>query len=397
MAVKHRCILYLNGYESVAPEHYHRRFAREFKRFEATWNVTGKVSECEFSTDNLIARWQTEASGPNWRTRAEYLLLRWDDVVAADRSRPDWKRVPRGLLALLDFIVSGTAFAYFRANPRYFFFFLYPIVLFFALLATGYAAAVVAFDWGLPRYFAAFLGVAVAILLVRFPGRLLYFDYILDDWSFAIDYIRQRTPLEARLEVFARELVARSADRQYDEIIVSGNSLGAALMHDVVARALQINPDLGATGAPIWLMSTGSSLLKVGLHPAATFLRDAVTRVIAQARLSWVEYQALVDVINFYKTNPAQEMRLPDRSKPTVQIVRIRAMLEEATYKRFRGDFFRIHRQFVMGNERRYFYDYFMICCGPLPLKQRVAAPERAVEAFDSDGGYQPGYEGQKP
>jgi hypothetical protein len=39
-----------------------------------------------------------------------------------------------------------------------------------------------------------------------------------------------------------------------------------------------------------------------------------------------------------------------------------------------------------MGNERRYFYDYYMLCCGPIALGDRVANPDRAVAAFGTDG-----------
>jgi hypothetical protein len=38
-----------------------------------------------------------------------------------------------------------------------------------------------------------------------------------------------------------------------------------------------------------------------------------------------------------------------------------------------------------MGNDRRYFYDYFMVCCGPFRLRTRVDEPER-VAAFGPDG-----------
>jgi len=41
----------------------------------------------------------------------------------------------------------------------------------------------------------------------------------------------------------------------------------------------------------------------------------------------------------------------------------------------------------VMGNERRYFYDYYMLVCGPIALFDRVADPDAAVEAFAADGG----------
>ena len=98
--------------------------------------------------------------------------------------------------------------------------------------------------------------------------------------------------------------------------------------------------------------------------------------VIEEPAIYWAEYQALVDPVNFYKTDPVAEMGLPACGKPIVRIVRIRDMLTPASYRAMRGHFFRIHRQFVLGNERRYFYDFFMICCGPLPLKQWVERPD---------------------
>ena len=61
-------------------------------------------------------------------------------------------------------------------------------------------------------------------------------------------------------------------------------------------------------------------------------------------------------------------------------------MVEEPTYRRFHLNFLRIHRQAVMGNERRYFYDYYMLCCGPIPLAERVADRDAAVAAFAGEG-----------
>jgi hypothetical protein len=62
-------------------------------------------------------------------------------------------------------------------------------------------------------------------------------------------------------------------------------------------------------------------------------------------------------------------------------------MLAPETYKRFWGNFFRLHRQWSMGNERRYFYDYYQIICGPVPLAYRVANT-KLVDNFAADGSY---------
>ena len=43
-------------------------------------------------------------------------------------------------------------------------------------------------------------------------------------------------------------------------------------------------------------------------------------------------------------------------------------MLERETYRRIKKNFFRVHYQFISANSRRYFYDFFMICCGTRPI-----------------------------
>jgi hypothetical protein len=168
--------------------------------------------------------------------------------------------------------------------------------------------------------------------------------------------------------------------------VVDGHSLGAPLSIVVIDRALQLDPDLSNSRKRLHLVSSGSSLLKVALHPAAGWLRDAVGRVANSPAIYWVEYQALVDVINVYKVDPVVALGMPATGMPVVRIIRIRHMVEEHTYRRFHLNFLRIHRQAVMGNERRYFYDYYMLCCGPFALRDRVDYPEQAVAAFAEDG-----------
>jgi hypothetical protein len=111
-----------------------------------------------------------------------------------------------------------------------------------------------------------------------------------------------------------------------------------------------------------------------------------VQRVANTPAVYWVEYQALVDIINVYKVDPVIALGLPSTGKPIVKIFRIRLMVEEHTYRRFHLNFLRIHRQAVMGNERRYFYDYYMLCCGPIALQDRVERPDWAVAIFAADG-----------
>ena len=238
-----------------------------------------------------------------------------------------------------------------------------------------------------PAVLAPLLWLAIFVGLRFSFGRKMHIRYALDDWYFARDLVhRLRPEVDMRLDRLAQELVRLVRDTDADEIVFDGHSLGAPLSIIVLDRALKLDPHLGSRGKPLHLVSSGSSLLKVALHPGADWLREAVGRVANAPAIYWVEYQALVDIINVYKVNPVTALRMAPTGKPIVKIIRIRMMVEEHTYRRFRLNFLRIHRQAVMGNERRYFYDYYMLCCGPLPLSERVDNPDRAVAAFAADG-----------
>lgn len=389
--VKKRGFLCIGGYEPIGVEWWHQRFERELKRFEVTWNAAAVVSPPILSEDGAVAGWKIDAKGANWSVATEYRLLRWDDFVTADFARSDMERVPKGIATLFDFVFSGAAFHYFRTSVRYGFFFLYPVLILAGMIALAVFLPRLISMTGVPvpAFLAFILSIAAFIGLLHVPGRFLLLNYMFDDWIFAGEFVhRTRAGLDERLDRFAREIVACARDPNFDEVVVSAHSLGGALIVDVLDRALKLDPELGRRGPALWLMATGSSLLKVALHPKAEWLRAAAARVADAPGMNWVEYQASVDVISFYRVNPIVAMGLPERKNPVVQKVRMREMLLPATYKRFRGNFFRLHRQWGMGNEVRYFYDYFQICCGPAPLARRVADRDRLLDAFAEGGGY---------
>ncbi|KAA5602341.1 hypothetical protein [Blastochloris sulfoviridis] len=413
--VTRRLAFVITGYEPLPPEKQHARFVREIGRFETTWGVKATVSEAE-GLDGPVPRWTVETVAPDWRVDTELRLLDWHEVVAADFSRTEPRRILDGVMAMADFVLTGTLFRYIRCNFRYGLFFLYPLVLLGLIAAAGIYAGIwyagKASTAPLLGFPAAFTVVWILYLMVR---NRLFLAYILDDWSFARDLVRGRRPdLDARLDQFATSMTEALATTKADEVVLIGHSLGAALMVEVLARVLANRP-AGATPQaaetapqgestapqappatpqasptapqrPLALMTCGSSILKIGLHPAAKQLREDASIVANSPKVFWVEYQALVDIINFYKCNPAQLMGLKVERLPEVRTVRIRNMLKEETYRRFRGDFFRMHRQFVMGNERRYHYDYFMILCGPVPLETRVLSPDAAMAAVCAEG-----------
>jgi len=110
-------------------------------------------------------------------------------------------------------------------------------------------------------------------------------------------------------------------------------------------------------------------------------------RVAKSRAIFWGDYQALVDPLNFYKSRPMAEMGLSTEHDTTVRVVRFSRMLDDDIYRRIRLNFFRLHGQFVSGNDKRTSYDYFMLTCEPISAKSQTLAPDGAVSMIADDGG----------
>lgn len=381
-----RLVFHIGGYDILSPETAYERFKRELRRFEATWSAHAVVSKSRIDLDE--AAWKVVTSGPNWRVETDVRFVRWDDVIDTARRQPMWRRLILGLLSFVDFVAAGALCGYLRTNWRYAGFFLYP----FILLATFTASAV-----ALGVLVAAILGSNLAgvvagalafLAALQWPGRWFHLPHLFDDWIFSRAYIRRVDPmLTERLQRIAVEVGAAGRASEYDEILVIGHSLGAVLAIDLLERVLRLDPSFGQSGrASVALLSVGSSILKIGLHRGARRFRAAAARVASAPSVFWAEYQALTDIMNFYKTDPIAAMGLAASARPVVRVVRISRMLNPVVYKRIRRDFFRVHNQFVSGNNRRAPYDYFMLLCGPLPVERQVRSADGAASAIGADG-----------
>jgi hypothetical protein len=378
--IRKRRVFHVPGYDPATPGSVKQRFARELKRFEKTWSVQAAVFD---GPDD--EHWRVTASGPNWNVETHYRLVAWDEVIAKAGRESLWTRIPNGLVAFVDFTVFALP-RYLRANWRYAGFFLYPLVAF--ILLVWLAGAIGRYGASLSGYplIGIAAGVAAFLLLWRWPGRRLFLHLLFDDWIFSRRYLRYGDPLiDAKLDQAARELVDAARGNEADEIVVIGHSLGAVLAIELIDRALQLEPSLGQKGPPIVLTSVGSSILKVGLHSAAKRFHDAAERMTARPGIFWGDYQAIADIMNFYKSDPLTAMGLPTRDVPLVRVVRIRHMLDPAIYRSIRFRPLRMHLQFVSGNNLRYAYDYFMLVCGPVGVERQMRG-NGAVKAIDADG-----------
>jgi hypothetical protein len=384
--VAKRLVVHIGGYDPITPPAGARqRFVREIARFQRTWSVKAFVDGWRDSADQT--QWKVTTTGPNWLVETDYHLVRWDDVIEAFGRRSIGSRILRGILAFLDFVLDGALWRYLLTNWGYAVFFLYPFVMFGQLIAAAFLIGVLAFK------ISGSIPIAIGGSLLGFaavlagPWRWLHLGELFDDWIFSREYIRSgNSNIEQRLDRLAAEIVVAASNSAADEILVIAHSLGAVLAVDLLDRALKLDPALGRNKIPVTFITVGSSILKIGLHRRATRFRAMMERVARSPAIFWGDYQARIDLLNFYDRRPMAEMGLSTENEATVRLVEISEMLDHDMYRRIRLHFFRLHCQFISGNDRRSSYDYFMLVCGPISANSQTLASDGAVSMIGDDG-----------
>ncbi|WP_343315701.1 lipase [Brucella sp. BE17] len=375
-SVQRRAVFFIGGYDPKTPEAFFSRLSKEISRFDTVWSTKSVVLPVKENPDNNIgcALIETDCESEGWKTTTDFNFLALDSIVLSDFSRPLAVRLGKYLLAFGDFIVSGPAFQFFAHAWRFGLYFLYPFLtlVLFALASIGVGRLLS--PWlGL---FSPLVGLGVFALALAVLGKKWPINHLMDLWSFSLNFMRGRRPdAEALMQHFAQTIVRRVGEGRYDEVILIGHSTGGMLMLDVAARCIALDGAFSTRASNVSVLTLGSTALKAGYHPAAQNFRDGVQRLTDDGRFEWVEIQCLTDVINFYKTDPVAEMKLQrakGRDFPIVRTVRIRDMLQPETYKRVKRNLFRVHYQYVFGNTKRYWYDFFQVCCGPISLVDRA-------------------------
>lgn len=385
--IKSRCVISIGDYEPIDIAQQFANFQRNLQRFGQTWNVTTKISPIKIEADGAVAIWHTEAKSSNWKTKTEFRILNWSDIVKRDFRRWNLTRLWRVAKALPDFVISGTCWRYFRANRKFALLFFYPIIVAAICAVIGYWVGTLWSNFDVPL--APFFGIAV--------GAALYFSFIkwidpvvlprvVDMWIFLYELVHlERNHLAERLGVFIQDVVTQLESHNFDEILIVGHGIGAVLQPIIVDRAFWALPEFGKDGRSVSLLSLGSLLLAVGFHPEGGWVVGPMSRLARDGWVYWVEYQAEEDILSFPGHNPVTEL-ISDHGKPKLQKVQISDMVEVGPKKRFPETTYLNHRQFVRANSKRYFYDYFMICCGPFALPARVKYRDHMVTAFGGDG-----------
>jgi hypothetical protein len=395
--VRRRHVIYVEGYDPQGAEGYYRLFDRSFTRFLKIWPLKARVSELKLESQDF-ARWDIEAAGPNWQVTTRYDFLRQEHIIRPNMAQPLSQQIPRALSWAFDYLVSGAIFRVLRASLYFGLVLLYfqlMLILWIALsVAVGWLAAVASMHLlGLPGMIGVVVGVIAAVLIFLALRRLAdrwFIIQINNHWPYLCAFARgEATCFDAPIEAGAQRVIAAVCANEVDEVIVVGHSGGGALAPAVVARALELDPDVGRRGPPLVLLTLGSIAPGPALHPKAERLRAIFARLAIEPSITWIDSQSRADVLNFWDFDPVEGVGARvtgTRCNPLIWKVRFGDMLSRRFYWRIRFNFFRLHYQFIMASDRRAPYDYFMLICSPLPVTSWAKNPSRTLAAFAADG-----------
>jgi hypothetical protein len=395
--VHHRHIIYVQGYDPRGLAQYYRMFRTELRKFSRLYQLTTTIARPQSSSDDELASWDIETKGEGWQTRTTYDFLRFEDFIQRDLAQPIWRTVFQAVVIYWRLVFNGTMARFTRANWRFATFITYPH---FVLLLEAVCAAAFAFVFekgldalGLPKMLsiAAAFALFVALLgtVLKYTEQRTYVLYLLCDWIWTWDLAhRQRPEWDQRIDRFAAHLCKVARESKAEEIVLVGHSSGSFLGTEILARALKLDPAVGQHGPRIVLLTLGGNYPIIGFHKAAHYFHDHLRDLAIEPSIDWIECQARKDVMNFFKLDPIKshgiELGSAQRN-PIIVMVRFRELIKPEHYNVWRWQFFRVHFQFVMANERPHPYDFFMIVCGPVPLRERISHMDAALAIATGD------------
>jgi hypothetical protein len=407
--ISRRHVLYVSGYDPQGAEGYYRLFARSWKRFLTMWPLATELGPLNLDSEDF-AHWTLATVGPNWQVSTRYEFLRQEQMIRANMAEPMTRQVPRALAWALDYLVSGALVRVLRASWQFglvLIYFQMMLIWWLVLsLAAGLLASYIGMQYGLSALATLPLGVAYGVsaaaalplglacafavfaVLSRLADRWFVVQ-INNHWPYLSEFARgEPSCFDRAIEVCAERLVEAVSDKGADEIIVVGHSGGGALAPAVVVRALELDPNVGRSGVSIVLLTLGSIAPGAALHPKAVRLRAIAARLAVESSIVWIDCQSRMDVMNFWDFDPVEGAGAwagAARCNPWIWVVRFRDMLSPQFFRRLRFHFFRLHYQFIMANDRRARYDYFMLLTGPMPVAAWARHDYQVMTAFEGD------------
>ncbi|QNP78473.1 hypothetical protein [Agrobacterium tumefaciens] len=365
-SVKSRLVLYFPGFDPLDASAHHLRYQRAAALAGKTWDVDYAVGP--LTNTPAGETFTVEASAGDWRTRSDIFVYDHNAVISQLRDAPVRQQIWLGFKAGAGIIAEGGAARYFRHAWRFGLFFIFPFLL---MLVGGAVAAAIALSpslLGLPLWLFAISLPAAALFFVKaflpFAERF-HTLHLYADWRFALAVGRDEAIARDWIEERAA-LVLTALEQPSDEVLVVSHSMGASLALAVIGRVLELKPN-ALDGRKLSFATLGGAALQCAFLSSASRLRESVGAIARHPEVIWFDIQCLTDPIHLYRCNTVALTGHKDAPQPKIVPIRFKHSLSSERYKKNKRNFLRMHRQYVLGPDRKSGYDFTLLTAGPLP------------------------------
>ncbi|WP_299815917.1 hypothetical protein [uncultured Jannaschia sp.] len=382
--IRRRKVLYIPGFDPFPPRRY-----RELYRREGAEQARLSGYALRLSAGSNVRSWQVDAQIEGVRTRTDFEVLVWSDLVAEGMSTSILGTYATLLRTAWIYLRSGAIRRLMRLRKGPMIAVAYSTVVLILQLAFAGVIAVLAW-WACAVMAGGYVGQALGVAAGLVTGwvTLRWFKardnrilahYLLHDYA----YMARRkgaypAGFETRLAAFA-DRVAATCATDAEEVLVVGHSAGVHIGISVLADLIRANriPDNRCA-----FLSLGQVVPMVSFLPNAQRLRDDLHLMGGQTLVPWVDVSAPGDGCTFALCDPVaisgQTPRV--RTGPRILSAAFSRTLTPAKQKSLRRRFFRKHFQYLCAFDnlagRPGEYDYFRVTAGPKRLADRFAGRE---------------------
>jgi hypothetical protein len=366
-------VVHFPGFEPLDAAAHRDRYARSAAQSGEVWNA-------RFATGPLIGdRFTVHGEGPNWATEADVTVLDHDALIRRLRSASTFRQILLGYRACLDVVAEGGMTGYFRHAWRFGLFFVFPFLLVLAGMVLSLHIALLPLLVGLsPLHLVWSLPAALLFffrLFLPFSDRL-HTLHLFADWRLAVQGARLDDRVTNDWIARSSLILERALEEQADEYLVTAHSMGASLALHALGALIERQPE-ALRGKSVVFATLGGAALQCALMRSATVLRERIRLVAESSDITWFEIQSLTDPVHLYKAQTVAASGFPRSPQPPIVPFRFRAVLSEERYRRIKTDILRMHRQYVLGPDRRGSFDFTLMTAGPLPARQfRTYTPQ---------------------
>lgn len=388
--VRRRRVLHVTGYDARPPEATLAFFRRELE----TWNRRSGGRAALATQPDLTTpapTWRVEFVAEGGSVALDWTLLRWDDLVRADRERGFLVRTAVALATLTHVVRNGTFARWRSASPLFARIFLAPYCVCALVPTIGAVAAAVALAFGASASVALGAGglaaAAIVFAILRIPGEPLFglkplaesatigrLAQLFDLWAFVRAHAAQASPaLATRIEDFAAAISnARrgGAEDPAHEIVLIGHSLGAVLVLEALDRTSPV-----FEGPPLVLLTVGALHEALAHLPEGGRVREAMRRVAARDDVVWIDVADDQDPLAFPKGDGPERLGVPrgPRGQPIFVDPDFGATLSARTLLHAQLRVFRMHYRYLTASESDDGWDVFALLGGERPVPEELA------------------------